>query len=318
MKIYAKFEEYDVDDLNLLVVGPWYHGGWVISREGSGLGPLDFGGPTSRFFREEIQNPWFAYWLKDEGELDLPEVMAFQTGSNLWEKLDRWPPDATERFLYLHAGGKLSFDPPRDREDVAFDSYISDPDKPVPYRRRPINSSRGWPEWQLEDQRLAHNRPDVLSWESEPLEQDLVVSGDIVARLFAATSGEDCDWVVKLIDVFPEDYPANPRLGGYQLMVAGEVFRARYRNSFSDPDPVVPNEVTEYEISLRDRNHRFLEGHRIMVQIQSSWFPMIDRNPQSWVDNIYLAVEGDFQKATQKVYRSPNHPTHIVLPVRKP
>jgi len=309
MKVYAKYEEGDVDDLNFLVVGPWYHGGWVISREGRGLGPIDF----------HFQSPWFARWLKDEGELDFPEVTAFQTGSNLWEEFDQWPPqDTTNRNIYLHPSGALSFDPPQQRGDEAFDSYVSDPDRPVPYRRRPIRAGDGWPEWQLEDQRLAHNRPDVLSWESEPLEEDLVVTGDIIARLFASTTGEDCDWVVKLIDVFPEDYPENPRLGGYQLMVAGEVFRARYRNSFSDPEPVVPKKVTEYEISLRDRNHRFLKGHRIMVQVQSSWFPMIDRNPQSWVDNIYRAVEEDFQSATQRIYRSRQYPTHIVLPTREP
>jgi putative CocE/NonD family hydrolase len=319
MTIYAKYEERDPDDLNYLVVGPWYHGGWVISREGRGLGPLDFGGPTAKYFREQIQSPWFAYWLKDEGELDLPEVTAFQTGSNLWQEFERWPPrETTPRSLYLHADGALSFEPPAERGEAAFDSYVSDPDHPVPYRPRPINRREGWPEWQLADQRFVDHRPDVLSWESEPLEEDLVVTGDIVARLFASTSGEDCDWVVKLIDVFPEDYPANPRLGGYQLMVAGEVFRARYRSSFWDPEPVTPDQVTEYSFSLRDRNHRFLAGHRIMVQIQSSWFPMIDRNPQSWVDNIYLAEQEDFQKATQKVYRSERYPTHILLPVREP
>jgi putative CocE/NonD family hydrolase len=198
--------------------------------------------------------------------------------------------------------------------DDGYDDYLSDPDNPVPYRPRPITYD-GWAEWQMYDQRLADGRPDVLSYESEPLTEDLTFSGDPIAHLFAATTGEDTDWVVKLIDVYPENYEAEPYMGGFKFLVAGEVFRGRYRNSYSDPEPIEPGKVTAYEISLRSRHHTFKAGHRIMVQIQSSWFPMIDRNPQTWVDSIYEAVESDFQKATQSVYRTPGFPTHISLPV---
>ena len=315
--VYHAYESRDVNDLNYLVIGPWAHGGWAFST-GHNLGVVDFGSKTSSHYRKNIEARWFAYWLKDQGALDLPEVTVFQTGSNQWQEFDRWPPpDSTTRDLYLHPDGSLSFDPPEETEGDAFSSYVSDPDHPVPYRHRPIRSTDGWPEWQLEDQRMAHLRSDVLTWESEPLEEEVILTGDAVARLFASTSGEDCDWVVKLIDVYPEEYQPNPKLGGYQMMVAGEVFRARYRDSYEDPKPVIPGQITEYTINLRDRNHRFLKGHRIMVQIQSSWFPLIDRNPQTWVDNIYRAVEEDFQPATQRVYTSRTYPTHIVLPVRE-
>ncbi len=317
LQVYHEYERRDVADLNHLVIGPWSHGGWAYS-DGSKLGPVDFESETSRHYREKIEAPWFAYWLKDEGTLELPEVTVFQTGSNQWQEFDAWPPpDSTTRNLYLHPNGSLSFDLPDDTKDDVFSSYVSDPDHPVPYRHRPIRSREGWPEWQLEDQRMAHLRPDVLTWESEPLEEEVTLTGDAVAKLFASTSGEDCDWVVKLIDVYPEDYPPNPKLGGYQMMVTGEVFRARYRNSYENPEPVIPGQITEYTINLRDRNHRFLKGHRIMVQIQSSWFPLIDRNPQTWVDNIYRAVEEDFRPATQRGYTSRKYPTHIVIPVRE-
>ncbi len=314
--LYHEYESRDVNDRNHLVIGPWFHGGWAVS-DGRMLGAVDFESDTSSHYRKNIEGPWFAYWLKDEGPLDLPEVTVFQTGSNQWQEFDRWPPpDTTTRNLYLHPSGVLSFEPPNETGGDAFSSYISDPDHPVPYRHRPIRNPEGWAEWQLEDQRMAHLRSDVLTWESEPLEEDVTLTGDAVAKLFASTSGEDCDWVVKLIDVYPEDYPPNPKMGGYQMMVAGEVFRARYRNSYENPEPVAPGKVTGYTINLRDRNHRFLKGHRIMVQIQSSWFPLIDRNPQTWVDNIYRAVEEDFKAATQRVYTSRRYPTHIVLPVR--
>ena len=314
LKVYQKYETTDDDDLNYLVIGPWHHGGWSFDRRGDRLGPVDFGSDTARWFRDEIHGPWFAYWLKDKGSLDFPEAQIFRTGANRWEEYDAWPPEnqTERRNLYLHAGGKLSFEKPS--ADQPPDHYVSDPDKPVPYRKRPITYD-GWADWALEDQRLADGRTDVLTYISEPLENDLSFSGDPVAHLFAATTGEDADWIVKLIDVYPQEWEDEPYLGGYQFMVAGEVFRARYRNSFSDPEPVVPGEVTAYEISLRSRNHTFRAGHRIMVQIQSTWFPLIDRNPQSWVDNIYRAEASDFQKATQSVHRSAAYPTHISLPV---
>ena len=318
LKVYQKLETFDRKKWNYLVSGPWTHGGWVIYDEGNKILDVDFGSATARYFREKIQAPWFAHWLKDKGSLDFPEVQAFQTGSNIWESFDAWPPRTVgERKLYLRAGGKLSFEPPAEGGG-AFDEYVSDPANPVPYRQRPIRGGQGWPEWQAQDQRIAHGRPDVLSWVSEPLLEDLTITGDIVAHLFASTTGTDSDWVVKLIDVYPDRHAPDPKMGGYQLMVAGEVFRAKFRNSYRTPEAVKPGEVTHYTISLRDRNHRFLKGHRIMVQVQSTWFPLIDRNPQTFVPNIFLAKASDFKPATQRVYRSGNQATYISLPVRNP
>ena len=319
LKVYRELERDDSQHRNFLVIGPWTHGGWTFDQEGRKVGGIDFGSATAQYFRQEIHAKWFAHWLKDQGRgpLDFPEARVFQTGSNLWESFDRWPPPTSEKNLYLHRDGKLSFDPPTEGGPNAFQSYVSDPANPVPFQRRPIRYPEGWSEWQAEDQRLAHLRPDVLSWESEPLAEDLSITGEIAAHLFAATSGTDCDWVVKLIDVYPEHYPGAPAMGGYQLMVAGEVLRARFRDSFEKPEPVVPNQVTPYHISLRDRSHRFLRGHRIMVQIQSSWFPIIDRNPQTFVPNIFRAQAADFRRATQRVYLSREFPSHLSLPVRQ-
>ena len=319
LKIYETLEKKDDKHLNFLAAGPWNHGGWARG-DGRSLGNIDFESDTAKYFRERIQAPWFAYWLKDKGSLPLTEAATFQTGSNQWESYDRWPPRGTaKRKLYLHGGGGLSFDAPQRTGEQEFDSYISDPRHPVPYRRRPIEPTYpgpGWPAWLVEDQRFVHERPDVASWVSEPLQQDLAVAGDIVAHLFASTSGTDSDWIVKLIDVYPESYPQKPAMGGFQLMIANEVFRARYRASFEKPQPVVPGAVSEYTIDLHDNNHSFLKGHRIMVQVQSTWFPLIDRNPQKFVPNIFKAAEADYQGATQRVYRSAKFPSHIELPVR--
>jgi putative CocE/NonD family hydrolase len=280
------------------------------------LGAIDFGADPSAFYRENIQAPFFDYWLKDEGELRLPEVWSFQTGENVWEEHDQWPPSEgiERRNLYFHADGRLSFETPGATGQAGRDEYVSDPAKPVPYRHRPIRTD-GWPEWQLEDQRLADGRPDVLTYRTEPLVADLTITGEPMANLFAATTGSDSDWIVKLIDVYPEDYGPEPYMGGFQFLVAGEVFRGRYRNAFERPEPIAPGQPTAYVFSLRDRNHTFKAGHSIMVQVQSTWFPLIDRNPQTYVDNIYEADEGDFQKATQSIFRSRELPSHISLPV---
>ena len=197
----------------------------------------------------------------------------------------------------------------------AFDSYVSDPANPVPYRHRPITLRTGWPTWQVEDQRFVHHRPDVLTWSTEPLTEDVVVSGKIIAKLFASTTGTDSDWIVKLIDVYPEKYEPDPTMGGYQLMIAGDVVRARYRTSFEKPAPVAANAVLPYEIPFPANDHVFRKGHRIMVQVQSTWFPVIDRNPQRFVPNIFNARDSDFQKATQRIYRSGTQASHILLPV---
>ncbi|MGA7054190.1 MAG: CocE/NonD family hydrolase [Mycobacterium sp.] len=316
LELYKKFESEDPKHLVRLVIGPWYHGSWSRSPEGRLLGRIDFGQDTSRWFRDHVQAPWFAYWLKGRGSLDLPPVLAFRTGENRWERYESWPPQpVSERKLYLRAGGELSFDaPPAASGDAPHDDYTSDPAKPVPYYPRPI-TDEDWPTWQVADQRFVDGRPDVLTYESEPLTEDLTVSGNPIAHLFAASSGSDSDWVVKLIDVYPENYQPDPSLRGFQLMLAGEVLRGRYRNSFEKPEALVPGEIFPYAIELRDRNHTFKAGHRIMVQIQSTWFPVIDRNPQRYVPSIYEAVESDFRTAVQSIYRSAKYPSYVALPV---
>ncbi|HUJ21577.1 MAG TPA: CocE/NonD family hydrolase [Bryobacteraceae bacterium] len=319
MKIYETSEKKDANHMNYVIAGPWNHGGWSRGA-GRKLGDIDFDSDTAEFFRAKVQASWFAYWLKDKGKLEQPEALTFQTGSNRWESYDEWPPRSrtTDRPLYFRASGAASFEKPDGEED--FDSYVSDPSHPVPYRHRPISPTYpdgGWPAWLVEDQRFVHLRPDVLTWQTEPLQQDLPVAGAIVAHLFASTSGTDCDWIVKLIDVYPEDYPKDAKMGGYQLMIADEVFRARFRESFTHPKAVVPNEVTEYAVDLHTNNHAFLKGHRIMVQVQSTWFPVIDRNPQTFVENIYKATEADYKPATQRVYRSARFASNVTLPVLK-
>jgi len=321
VKIYELFEKDDPDHLNYLVAGPWNHGGWA-HRDGSKLGAISFDSNTSKYFRDDIEAPWFAYWLKDKGTRDFPEARVFQTGSNRWENYDSWPPrSARNRNLYLRENGKLSFDPPAESPAVLndpFDVYISDPAHPVPYRHRPISPTYpggGWPAWLVEDQRFVDNRPDVLTWETEPLQQDLKIAGDIVAELYCSTTGTDSDWVAKLIDVYPEFNPEDQALDGYELMIADEILRGRFREGFEHPKAIVPNEVTPYRIDLHTNDHAFLKGHRIMVQVQSTWFPLYDRNPQTFVENIFKAHASDYQPATQRVFRSKTHSSHIVLPV---
>jgi putative CocE/NonD family hydrolase len=324
MTIYQILEENDPDHLNYVVAGPWNHGGWAHGT-GRSLGPVDFGSDTSKYFREKIQAPWFAYWLKDKGALPLQEALVFETGSNRWVNYDSWPPKAAKpRKLYFRGGGKLSFAAPAKNSPAEFDSYLSDPAHPVPYRHRPIEMTYptdrrgGWPTWLVEDQRFVDHRPDVLSWETDALEKDLTVAGDIVAHLFASTTGSDSDWVVKLIDVYPEKYPQDVKMEGYELMIADEVFRGRFHKSFEKPEALAPNQVTPFTIDLHTNAHVFQKGHRIMVQVQSTWFPIIDRNPQKFVPNIFKATEADYQKATQKIYRSAQSASCIELPVLEP
>jgi uncharacterized protein len=310
---YKKYEQGDTRGLNNLVVGPWYHGGWTFS-EGRTLGAVDFGSDTSRWYRENVEAPWFAHWLKDGPKVALPEVLSFRTGANEWKHYDSWPPKTgiKEAKLYFHANASLSFELPAESSG-AHDQYVSDPSKPVPYLPRPI-SVDGWPEWQLADQRFVDGRPDVLTYQTEALKEDLTITGEPIAHLFAATTGSDSDWVVKLIDVYP-DVAQPAGMGGFEFMLAEEVFRARYRNSFEKPEAVTPGKVTPYAFSLRSRDHTFKAGHRIMVQVQSTWFPLIDRNPQTYVPNIYEAVESDFRAATQSVYRSRDDASYVSLPV---
>ena len=242
---------------------------------------------------------------------------------NAWRSHDRWPPkeNVSQRQLYFRSGGRLAFEPPTAAEsgDSGFDAYVSDPSRPVPYRARPILPTYGrgstWSTWLVDDQRFAQDSPDVRAWETPPLTEDLVLAGDIVGHLFASTTGSDADWVIKLIDVYPEQHAADPKLGGYQLMVSNDVFRGRYRKSFEHPEAIVPNRTEEYVIDLHSQNYRFLKGHRIRVQVQSSWFPLIDRNPQSFVPNIFMAKDSDFRVTTQRVYRTPRTASFLQLPV---
>ena len=317
-RIFAASETPESRQYNYLVYGPWNHGGW-FSGAGRTLKKLDFGTNTGDYFRKNIQARWFAYWLKSQGPLNLPRIQLFQTGSNEWKAYDQWPPAGVqERRLYLHASGEASFDPVADTGDQ-FDSFVSDPHRPVPYRERPIpetyGGSPGWSTWHTDDQRFAESRPDVAVWQTKPLESDITVSGDVIADLFASTSGTDSDWVVKLIDVYPSSVPEDPPMGGYELMIGADVLRGRFRNGFEKPEPVTPNEPVEYRVDLLSRDHVFLKGHRIMIQVQSTWFPIIDRNPQKFVPNIFEAKESDFQAATQHVFRSAAHPSAVILPV---
>jgi putative CocE/NonD family hydrolase len=319
--IYRALEPHDTKHLNYLVVGPWNHGGWR-GRTGDKLGAIEFGSNTAQYYRKNIELPWFNYWLKDKGKLELAEATTFESGSNQWKSYDSWPPknDVTARKLYFNAGGKLSFDPPKvTKPDSAFDAYVSDPAKPVPYRVRPIPATFGqgstWSTWLVDDQRFVSDRPDVSVWQTAPLNDDVVIAGDVLAKLYASTTGSDADFVVKLIDVYPDKYDANPKLGGYQLMVSNDVFRSRFRKSFEKPEPLTPNKAEEISVDLHTQSYRFKKGHRIMVQVQSSWFPLIDRNPQTFVPNIFEAKPSDFRAATQKIFRSPTQASFISLPV---
>lgn len=319
MSIYQQIEKTTPDNRSILVVGPFSHGGWNGEADGNSLGNIRFAGSPAVYFRQNVQFPFFRYYLKGKGTLELPEALVYETGSNRWQSYDRWPPrNQTEKNFYFRAGGKLSLDPPSGSGPDAYDSYRSDPGKPVPFSAE-TRFSQGHL-WMVEDQRFAASRPDVLVYETDPLGEDVTIAGHIAAKLWASTSGTDSDFAVKLIDVYPGNAPDNNpnpagiRMGHFQMLLSGEVFRARYRNSFTRPEPMVPNQPTPIFIDLRDKNHRFLKGHAIMVQVQSSWFPVIDRNPQKFV-NIYRAGESDFQKAEQRIYRSRPYPSHITVSV---
>lgn len=319
--IYRRQEANDPDHLNTIVAGPWKHGGW--SQPGTTtLGRIPYGVPSARQFLEQVEAPFFAWWLHGTGAKPAYEVKSFQSGSWGWKSYAQWPPaGARATELYLATDGSLSFARPAGE---GCRDYVSDPAHPVPFRPRPISPTYPAPEWswwEAEDQRFVDGRPDVLSWTSAPLTEDLTVTGAIGAELMASTSGTDADFVVKLIDVFPDDYEAVPtggRLGaytaslnGYQLPVAMEVRRGRYLTSDAAPRPLVPDKVTRWDVPLRDHDHVFRKGHRLMVQVQSSWFPVIDRNPQTFVANIGRAKPGDYVKATQRVCGG----SKIVLPV---
>jgi putative CocE/NonD family hydrolase len=314
---YRALERGDTGNRNALVMGPWNHGGWRRG-EPRRMPVVDPG--TSEGYLRDVEAPWFAYWLKDKGKLTLPDAYLYDTGTKQWRSFAVWPPtDGTRRNLYLRAGGKASFDPPAAGE-AAYDQYVSDPAHPVPYRPRPIEQTydprgSGWRVWETEDQRFVDNRPDVVSWVSAPLKEDLTIAGDVTARLVASTTGRDADWVVKLIDVFPDSMPDDWKLGGYELMVAHEIMRGRYRNSFTRPAPLTPNTPLDFKVDLHQQAYTFKRGHKLMVQVQSTWFPVYDRNPQTWVPNIFKAKPSDFKAETHRVWHTAAHPSRIEVTV---
>lgn len=331
-QIFRHAAEHDPDHTNFMVAGPWYHGQWRAPK-GDSIGLIPLGGhETAREFRETIEAPFFRYYLHGQGEKPSWRATTFQSGANRWRTYAVWPPTEAKRTnLYLHADGTLSFDRPR-AAGRTFREYVSDPANPVPYRQRPISPTYpagDWRTWEVADQRFVDQRPDVLTFVSAPLEHDVTITGEVAADLFTSTSGSDADFVVKLIDVYPEDAQRNPwdpeagpkpgeyarSVNGYELPIAMEVRRGRYLTSYERPQPLAPNRATEWKIPLRDRDHVFLKGHRLMVQVQSTWFPLIDRNPQKFVPSIYQATAADFTKAAQRVYCSPSRPSHLVLPV---
>jgi putative CocE/NonD family hydrolase len=306
------------NDRNYLVVGPWGHGGSNI--DGSSLGPIRFDGDTGLWFRRNVLLPFLDQHLKDGApRAELPPVLAFETGTNTWRRPATWPPLKQSRPLYLQPAQGLAFQAPVGA-GAGFDEYVSDPAKPVPYRHGPIAPVYGktstWGRWLVDDQREFATRTDVLTYTSETLTAPVAVSGEPVAHLLAATSGTDVDFIVKLIDLYPDEVPAQPELGGYQLAVSMDILRGRYRNDPAHPTPVTAGKVEAYTWPLPAVSHVFLPGHRIVVQVQSSWFPLYDRNPQTYVDNIFFARPGDYQSATIRLFHAPGQASFIELPVQ--
>lgn len=333
-QIFRHAAEHDPDHTDLMVAGPWYHGEWQTPKADS-IGLIGFGGhETAREFRENIEAPFFRYYLHGVGNKPAWQATTFQSGSNTWHTYNVWPPkEAVSTNLYLHADGTLSFTAPTGgAQSTGYREYVADPANPVPYRQRPISPTYpagDWRTWEVADQRFVDHRPDVLSYVSAPLDHDVTVSGQLSAQLFASTSGTDADFIVKLIDVYPESAQANawqpdagPKPGqyarstnGYQLPIAMEVRRGRYLVSYEQPQALVAGKPTQWTFPLRDHDHVFLKGHRLMVQVQSTWFPIIDRNPQKFVPSIYQATTSDFVAAKQRVYSTSQMPSHVVLPI---
>jgi putative CocE/NonD family hydrolase len=312
LKVYDAVEAQSPGATNTIVMGPWYHGQWA-GGDGDSLGHVRFGSKTSLFYREHVEFPFFMHHLKGAPDAKLPEAYMFETGSNKWREFAEWPPkNAKPRAFWFRAGGVLSTETPRD--ESGFDEYVSDPAKPVPYI--PGQATGMTREHMVDDQRFAASRPDVLVYQTEPLAEEITIGGAITPSLHVSTTGTDSDWVVKLIDVYPDDErdpepnPAGIRMAGYQQLLRGECFRGRFRKSFETPEPFTPGKAEKVEYVMPDTLHTFRRGHRIMVQVQSSWFPLVDRNPQTYVD-IYSAKEGDFQKATQRIYRSKDAPSGV-------
>jgi putative CocE/NonD family hydrolase len=316
--MYDQLEKKDSFNRNYILLGPWNHGGWA-GNSGDSLGKISFAGKTSLWF-QDLQKQWFDYWLKGIGDGKFAEANCFQTGSNKWKTYSTWPPkEAEEKKLYTHTDGTCSFIKPTGAAGAV--SYVSDPAKPVPYRSLPVEATYGegsrWFTWHVEDQRFVTSRPDVISFTSDNMKDNFTVTGDIKAHIFVSTTGTDADFVVKLIDVYPDMDTASLSMSGYELPVAMEVFRGRFRHSFMKPEPFIPNKPEEIVIDLHQVNHTFLPGHKMMIQVQSTWFPIIDRNPQKFVTNIFDAKESDFIKATETLYCNSKYSSYIDLPVMK-
>jgi putative CocE/NonD family hydrolase len=323
--VYKAIEPKDTgNDKVFLVMGPWHHGQEI--RDGTSLGAVKFDSDTALYFRRQILRPFLDQYLKDGApKADVAPVSAFETGTNTWRRLTAWPSGCTSGCtvrpapLYLNAGLRVSFNAPK-AGDAAFDEYVSDPAKPIPFHARPIppgsfDHGQGWREWLVTDQREASGRTDVVAFVSDVLDAPVKISGQPIANLLASTSGTDSDWVVKVIDVYPDEVAADPALGGYQLMVSADIFRGRYRESLETPKPIEADKALLYRFVLPTANHVFLPGHRIMVQVQSSWFPLYDRNPQTFVPNIFWAKHGDYRKAVQRIYHAPGQASFIELPL---
>jgi uncharacterized protein len=321
--IYKAIKPLDKNnDKVFLVLGPWHHGQEI--EDAASLGAIRFGSDTGTWFRQNVLRSFLDHYLKDDAPADdqVAKVTVFETGVNRWQKQDAWPVAPAMKPLYLEPGFGASFSPPAasDSLKTTFDEYVSDPARPVPFRARPsqpigYDLPLTWPEWLVDDQREASGRTDVLSYTSDVLTEPVHIEGQPIANLVASTSGTDSDWVVKLIDVYPDEVAGQPGLGGYQLPVAMDIFRGRYRETFSSPKAIEPDKPMTYRFALPPANHVFLPGHRIMVQVQSSWFPLYDRNPQTFVENIFWAKPGDYKKATQRVYHAPGMASGIDLPV---
>jgi putative CocE/NonD family hydrolase len=323
--VYKAIKPKDTgNDKVFLVMGPWHHGQEIL--DGSSLGALKFNSDTALYFRREILRPFLDQYLKDDApKADVAPVTAFETGTNTWRRLPAWPAGCASGCvvqptpLYLRAGLRAGFTAPA-AADAAYDEYVSDPAKPVPFRSRPsqpIGYDHGltWPQWLVDDQREASGRPDVVAFVSEGLTAPVKISGQPIANLIASTSGSDADWVVKVIDVYPDEVAGQPALGGYQLMVSADIFRGRYRESFENPAAIPSDRPLPYRFALPTANHVFLPGHRIMVQVQSSWFPLYDRNPQTFVPSIFRATPADYRKATQRIYHAPGQASLVELPL---
>ncbi len=317
---YKALKPHDANHEVFLVLGPWNHGGWGPTTRH--LGELDFGAAPGEDYRLRIETPFFEKYLKDRPGYELKDTATFRTGANQWERYEVWPPKVGVKHenLYLTEEHGLTETAPEGKGKV---SYVADPANPIPYRQRPIQSTYGkdskWYTWLVEDQRFASGRSDLANFETPVLDHDVTVTGEVIADLFASTTGSDADWIVKLIDVYPDDAKLAPEgMAGYQLMIADEIFRGRYVKSFEQPEPLKAGAVTEFKYSLHGADHTFRKGHRIMVEVQSSWFPLYDRNPQTFVPNIMTAPAKAYKKETQTIYGSAKYPSHLELPVMEP